>query len=170
VWLCCLIQLWLLKLLVLLPPSLPVFERRRHDPTALNRQGNDVGTQYRGVWGAGGLMEHHNKGHRVHGMQHSWSSQSLQVALATVANPRGQRPTPAISQAFCEALTGFVVRHFMACAAGIYTHTPEQLEQAGKYLEEKRAAMPAVKIVTELEPINKYYKAEVRRLCQAAHS
>lgn len=51
----------------------------------------------------------------------------------------------------------------MACAAGIYTHTPEQLEQAGKYLEEKRAAMPAVKIVTELEPINKYYKAEVRR-------
>lgn len=48
-----------------------------------------------------------------------------------------------------------------AAAAGIYTHTPEQLEEAGKYLEEKRAALKGVKIVTELEPINMYYKAEV---------
>jgi peptide methionine sulfoxide reductase MsrA len=46
-------------------------------------------------------------------------------------------------------------------AAGIYTHTPEQLEEAGKYLEEKRGSLPGVKIVTELEPINMYFKAEV---------
>lgn len=52
-------------------------------------------------------------------------------------------------------------------AAGIYTHTPEQLEEAGKYLEEKRAALPGVKIVTELEPIKKYYKAEVRQAREA---
>jgi hypothetical protein len=49
----------------------------------------------------------------------------------------------------------------VCCAAGIYTHSPEQLEEAGKYLEEKRAALKGVKIVTELEPINMYYKAEV---------
>lgn len=49
------------------------------------------------------------------------------------------------------------------CAAGIYTHSPEQLEEAGKYLEEKRAALKGVKIVTELEPINMYYKAEARQ-------
>lgn len=46
-------------------------------------------------------------------------------------------------------------------AAGIYTHSPEQLEEAGKYLDEKRAAMKGVKIVTELEPTKMYYKAEV---------
>ncbi|WIA35526.1 hypothetical protein OEZ86_003952 [Tetradesmus obliquus] len=63
----------------------------KHDPTSLNKQGADVGTQYR---------------------------------------------------------------------AGIYTHSDEQAEQAAKYLEEKRAAMPGVKIVTELEPIKSYYKAE----------
>jgi peptide methionine sulfoxide reductase MsrA len=34
---------------------------------------------------------------------------------------------------------------------------------AARYLDEKRAAMPGVKIVTELEPIKKYYKAEVRQ-------
>lgn len=46
-------------------------------------------------------------------------------------------------------------------AAGIYTHSPEQLEEAGKYLDEKRAAMKGVKIVTELEPVKMYFKAEV---------
>lgn len=56
-----------------------------------------------------------------------------------------------------------------AAAAGIYTHTPEQLEEAGKYLEEKRAALKGVKIVTELEPINMYYKAEVRMLLVPQH-
>jgi hypothetical protein len=45
--------------------------------------------------------------------------------------------------------------------AGIYTHTPEQLEEASKYLEEKRAAMKGVKIVTECEPVKSYWKAEV---------
>lgn len=46
-------------------------------------------------------------------------------------------------------------------AAGIYTHSADQLEEAGKYLEEKRSALKGVKIVTELEPIKMYYKAEV---------
>lgn len=30
-----------------------------------------------------------------------------------------------------------------------------------RFLEEKRAAMPGVKIVTELEPVKEYYPAEV---------
>jgi len=64
---------------------------KNHDPTSLNKQGNDSGTQYR---------------------------------------------------------------------AGIYTSTPEQLEEAKQYLDAKRAAAPGLKIVTELEPLKEYYKAE----------
>lgn len=36
-----------------------------------------------------------------------------------------------------------------------------------RYLDEKRAAMPGVKIVTELEPVKEYYPAEVRRCWHA---
>jgi hypothetical protein len=51
----------------------------------------------------------------------------------------------------------------LVAAAGIYTHSAGQLEEAGKYLEEKRSAMKGIKIVTELEPTKMYFKAEVRR-------
>lgn len=44
--------------------------------------------------------------------------------------------------------------------AGIYTTTDEQAEAAKKYMEAKKAAMPGVKIWTELEPVREYYAAE----------
>lgn len=44
--------------------------------------------------------------------------------------------------------------------AGIYTTTDEQEETARRYVEAKKAAMPGVKIWTELEPLKEYYAAE----------
>ncbi|KAI8475726.1 MAG: peptide methionine sulfoxide reductase MsrA [Monoraphidium minutum] len=44
--------------------------------------------------------------------------------------------------------------------AGIYTTTAEQAEEAKRYMDAKRAALPGVQIWTELEPLKEYYPAE----------
>jgi hypothetical protein len=45
--------------------------------------------------------------------------------------------------------------------AGIYTTTPQQLEEASQYVAAKQAALKAT-VHTECEPLKEYYTAEVR--------
>ena len=105
----------------------------KHDPTSLNRQGNDSGTQcvfwvLLFDWAACTraylcAVDHYS-------------------ALASLTPPPPQR------------------HNKPRYRAGIYTHDDASLEAVKAYVAAKQAALPGVKIVTEVEPVSNYSAAE----------
>lgn len=127
------------------------------------------------VWGRGALSFLFSAARQWRASQHQCACTRSVCLLETLLAPVILSFCPSVILSSCRCLTSLVpccpclypasaIVPLLLPAAGIYTHSPEQLEEAGKYLEEKRAAMKGVKIVTELEPTKMYYKAEVNGL------